>query len=96
MQQQVNMFAIWLRSCSAEPRSLIKILLSWMVSVADKCKRALDLQDKREPLTKEAYRQRVREVLRNRKAQTVAKNCAWNLKKVCSKVCEKRGAHSGK
>ena len=55
-----------------------------------------DLKSKRAPLGKVAYRKRVREVLRTTKAQEVAKRMAGSLKKVCRKVVEVKGAHSGK
>jgi transposase len=54
-----------------------------------------DLQQKRRVLTKAEQRTRVRGVLRTKKAQLVARNCALNLRKVCRKVCAKKGAHSG-
>ena len=55
-----------------------------------------DLQEKRRLLTKAEHQKRVRDVLRTPKAQRVASNCALNLRKVCKKVCENKGAHSGK
>ncbi len=50
-----------------------------------------DLQKKRRPLGKTAYVARVRSVCRSAKAQTVAKNCARNLRKTCQQVIKKRG-----
>ena len=60
--------------------------------------RRLDLQDllkKRPVLTKAQQRTRVRALLRTKKAQSVAAKCALNLRKVCRKVVDKKGAHSG-
>ena len=51
--------------------------------------RKLDLKDavaKRPVLSKMAYRERVKRVLKTKKAQTVAKNCALGLRKVCKAV----------
>ena len=57
--------------------------------------RAMDLADavaKRPVLGKMAYTQRVRGVLKQKKAQNVAKACALGLKKVCREILKKRGA----
>jgi transposase len=57
--------------------------------------RALDFKDleaKRLPLSKAAFRERVRQVLKSQKAQTVAGNCARRLRKVCAEVVKKKGA----
>ena len=51
--------------------------------------RKLDLKDavaKRPVLTRMAYRERVKRVLKTRKAQTVARNCTLGLRNVCRKV----------
>ena len=56
--------------------------------------RALDLKDavsNRPVLGKTAYRERVRRVLKTKKARTVAKNCALGLRKVCKHVVESGG-----
>ena len=53
-----------------------------------------DLQRKWAPLTKPAYRVRVRSVLRTKKAQSVASSCALGLRKVCQEVVQKKGAAS--
>ena len=50
---------------------------------------------KRPPLGKTAYKQRVRSVLRSKKAQSVAKAKFRNFKKVCQTVWRKKGAASG-
>ena len=60
--------------------------------------RARDLKDalaKRSALGKIAYRARVRAILKSRKAKKVASNCVNCLKRVCRKVIQKKGAHSG-
>jgi hypothetical protein len=54
-----------------------------------------DLRLKRPPLGKTAYKQRVRSVLRSKKAQSVAKAKFRNFKKVCQTVWKKKGAASG-
>lgn len=59
--------------------------------------RALDLQDalaKRTPLSKTAYRRRVRAVCRSPKAKAVAAAYANGLCKVCKEVVQKKGAAS--
>ena len=59
--------------------------------------RRLDLEDyrsRRPALGKTAYRQRVRNVLRTKKAQDVAKAKWSNFKKVCREVYSKKGAAS--
>ena len=53
-----------------------------------------DLKAKRKPLSKPAFRERVRKVLKSQKAQTVAASCARNLRKVCEEVVQKKGAAS--
>ena len=56
--------------------------------------RALDLKDavsKRPVLGKTAYRERVRRVLKSKKARTVAKNCTLGLRKVCKQVAQSGG-----
>ena len=61
--------------------------------------RRRDLQDlhaKRPVLGKMAYRRRVRGVMKTKKAKLVATNIAKGFKKVCKKVVDKLGAHSGK
>ena len=57
--------------------------------------RAMDLADaskRRKVLSKAAYRTRVRRVLKTKKAQAVAANCAKGLRAVCREVMEKKGA----
>ena len=57
--------------------------------------RARDLKDavlKKKVLSKAAYRARVRQVLRTKKAQGVAAACAKGLRKVCLEVVRKKGA----
>ena len=59
--------------------------------------RALDLKDanaRRPPVSKAAYRQRVRAVCRSPKAQEVAAACANGLVRVCKEVVKKKGAAS--
>ena len=59
--------------------------------------RAMDLKDalaKRPPLSKAAYRRRVRALLKSPKAQAVAAADANGLHKVCKEVVQKRGAAS--
>jgi hypothetical protein len=59
--------------------------------------RALDFADlraKRPVPGKIAYRQRVRNVCRSKKAQRVAAACAKGLRKVCQEVLRKKGAAS--
>lgn len=53
-----------------------------------------DLNRGRQPLGKTAYRTRVRNFLRSRKAQDVAKAKFKAFKKVCQEVKDKRGAAS--
>lgn len=60
--------------------------------------RSMDLADAlqgRPVLGKMAYKDRVRRVLRTKKAQTTAKNCANSLRKVCREVVKKKGAATG-
>ena len=57
----------------------------------------MDLQDavaSRPVLGKAAYKQRMRNVLKSKKAQQVAANCATSLKKTCKEVAQKKGAAS--
>ena len=59
--------------------------------------RYLDLQDlqaKRKPLTKAAYRARVLRVCRTTKARSVARKCTRGLLKVCREVVAGRGKAS--
>ena len=59
--------------------------------------RALDFQDaiaKRRPLSKPAYRRRVRAVCRSPKAKAVAAAFANDLHRVCKEVVRKKGAAS--
>jgi hypothetical protein len=59
--------------------------------------RALDLKDalaKRKPLSKTAYRRRVRAVCRSPEAKAVAAACANGLVRVCKEVVSKKGAAS--
>ena len=56
----------------------------------------LDLKQKRPVLGKTAYRQRVRSILRTRKAEIAAGNMARGLREVCRRVVKNKGAHSGK
>ena len=63
------------------------------------CLRSLDLKDavaKRPVLTKPQYINRVRQVLKSKKAQRVAGNCARKLRAICKLVRKKKGAASGK
>ena len=56
--------------------------------------RGMDLADavaQRPVLGKMAFRERVRRVVRTKKAQEVATNCAKGLRKVCCEVIRKRG-----
>ena len=50
-----------------------------------------DLQKKRKPLGKTAYRQRVRAVLRQKKTQEVAKRFAGDMVRVCKAVVKAKG-----
>ena len=51
-----------------------------------------DLRKKRRPLGKTAYTARVMQVLKTKKAQTVAKNVAGRFRKACKQVVERGGA----
>ena len=53
-----------------------------------------DALAKRPVLSKPAYTERVRRVLKTKKAQTVAANCANSLRRTCKEVKLKRGAAS--
>ena len=53
-----------------------------------------DFRAKRPPLTKTAYRQRLRTLLRSPRAVIVAKNHFNSLPKTCTIVVNRRGAHS--
>ena len=53
-----------------------------------------DLQEKRPPLSKTAFRARVRTVLRSQKAHRAASKFARGLLNVCKEVKAKRGAAS--
>ena len=53
-----------------------------------------DLKAKRKPLSKTAYKARVRAVCRTAKAQQVAKSCSRSLRKTCLEVIAKQGAAS--
>ena len=53
-----------------------------------------DLKAKRKPLSKTAYKARVRVVCSAAKAQQVAKNCSRSLRKTCLEVIAKHGAAS--
>jgi len=55
----------------------------------------MDLKDaiaKRPVLSKSAYRDRVRRVLRSVKFQRIARNCALGLRKVCKQVQLNKGS----
>ena len=54
-----------------------------------------DLVEKRRLLTRAQYQKRVRDLLRTEKARKAASNIAGGLRKVCKKVVDKGGAHSG-
>ena len=54
-----------------------------------------DFRQKRPALGKTAYKQRLRAVLRSKKAQKVAKAKFHNFKSVCKRVSLNKGAHSG-
>ena len=41
---------------------------------------------------KAAYAARVKSVMRSRRAQTVAKNCAAKFRKACQQVVDRKGA----
>ena len=59
--------------------------------------RAMDLADavaKRPSLGKQEYKARVQGVLKSRKAQQVAANCATSFKKTCREVAQRKGAGS--
>ena len=51
-----------------------------------------DLRKKRRPLGKTARAARVKQVLKTRKAQTVAKNVAGRFRKACKQVVDRGGA----
>ena len=51
-----------------------------------------DLRKKRRPLGKVACTARVKQVLKTKKAQTVAKNVAGRFRKACKQVVERGGA----
>ena len=50
-----------------------------------------DLEMKRPPIGRSALRERVKRLLRTRKAKEVAKNTVLGLKKVCQTILKKRG-----
>ena len=54
-----------------------------------------DLQRKRQPLGKFAYKRRVKTLCQSQKAQRVAAACARSLREVCQAVVRKRGAAAG-
>ena len=49
-----------------------------------------DLEMKRPPIGRSALRERVKRLLRTRKAKEVAKNTVLGLKKVCQMILRKR------
>ena len=51
----------------------------------------MDLQKKRKPLGKTAYRQQARAVLRQKKTQEVAKRFAGDMVRVCKAVVKAKG-----
>ena len=85
---------IWVKMWHNPPRSLdlnpVELFWAWL----HKKLRALDLKDavaKRPILSKMAYIQRVRRVLKSPKAQTTAKNIALRFKKACRSVVKGGG-----
>ena len=65
------------------------------VAVGKAFRQELDLKDalaKRRPLSKIAYKQRVRAVCSTQTAQKVARNIANSLRKTCREVVQKKGA----
>ena len=54
-----------------------------------------DLRQKRPPLGKTAYKRRVKNILKGKKAQKAACAKFANFRKVCKVVALKKGAHSG-
>eukprot|EP00959_Pyramimonas_sp_CCMP1952_P316653 6627834-Pyramimonas_sp.AAC.1 len=83
MQDIINS---WLRRC----RGILKTRL-WLRRKL----RLMDLDDlrkKRRTLGKTAYTARVKQVLKTKKAQTVAKNVAGRFRKVCKQVVDRGGA----
>jgi hypothetical protein len=88
-------FKLW----TVPPRSpdLNPVERFWAWLKADLRRRDLqDLNQKRPVLGKTAYRVRVRSVLRSRKAETVGANIVRGYRKVCQKVVQNKGAHSGR
>ena len=51
-----------------------------------------DLRAKKQPLSKMAYQQRVRGVLRTKTAQRVASNIAKSFQRTCKEVAKRKGA----
>ena len=61
--------------------------------------RAMEMKDfvaNKPVLTKAQYKVRVQNLLKTKKVQTAAANCALGLRKVCQIVIRKKGAASGK
>ena len=59
----------------------------------------MDLADavaKRSALSKAAYAQRVKRVLKTKQAQKQAASCAYSLRKTCKDVALKKGAASSR
>ena len=80
------------------PRSpdLNPVELFWSWLRRDLRRRDLeDLQRRREPPSKAAYRARVRAVLRSKKAKVVAASITKSFRKACQRVVDLGGAHSG-
>ena len=55
-----------------------------------------DLRGKRAPLDKAAYTARVKEFMRSKKTQTVAKSYAARFRKTCKQIVDRRGARADK
>ena len=51
-----------------------------------------DMKQKRAPLGKKAYTLRVKTLLRGKKAQTVAGQCAHKFRRTCLEIIKNKGA----
>ena len=72
----------------------IEMFWSWLRR-ALRARDLADLQRKRRPVGKFAYKRRVKTLCQSQKAQRVAAACARSLRKVCQAVVRKRGAAAG-
>ena len=85
---------LWQVPAKSPDLNPIELFWSWLRR-AFRTRDLKDLQAKRRPLGKSAYRRRVAGLCRSQKAQRVAMACARNLRKACQAVIRKRGAAAG-